>query len=153
MKRKNVTNPQTTTFTPVFTPGRYTTYDVRQNAYTLFAGELSNEEPREKAKRVYQELWQTKIPLTGKAIALAGDVLFVAGTPVAFPAGDLSKAYDGRMGGVLWVASASDGTKLAEYKLDAPPLWDSMAVVERRLFLCTADGQLRCFGGKERKGR
>ena len=60
-------------------------------------------------------------------MALAGDILFVAGTPVEFPKGDLSKAYDGRMGGVLWAVSAKDGKKLAEYKLEAPPIWDSMA--------------------------
>ena len=63
--------------------------------------------------------------------------------------GDLSKAYDGRMGGVLWAASVEDGTKLAEYKLDAPPIWDSLAAVEGKLFLCTTDGQLRCFVGKD----
>ena len=89
------------------------------------------------------------IPLTGKAMALAGDVLFIAGTPVTFPTDDLSKAYDGRMGGVLLAASASDGTKLAEYKLNAPPVWDSIAVVEGKLLLCTTDGQLHCFGEKE----
>lgn len=38
------------------------------------------------------ELWSSSIPLTGKAMALANDVLFVAGTPVAFPEGDLAQA-------------------------------------------------------------
>ncbi len=52
------------------------------------------------------------------------------------------------MGGVLWAVSAKDGTKLAEYKLDAPPLWDSMAAVKGKLLLCTTDGQLLCFVGK-----
>ena len=75
------------------------------------------------------------MPLTGKAIALAGDRLFVAGTPVAFPEGDLAAAYEGRMGGVLWVASADNGKKLAEIKLDAPPSWDGMAVAQGRLFV------------------
>ena len=53
------------------------------------------------------------------------------------------------MGGVLRAASAEDGAKLAEYKFDAPPVWDSLASVEGKLFLCTTDGQLRCFVGKE----
>jgi len=91
-------------------------------------------------------LWSTSIPLTGKAIALAHDVLFVAGTPVVFPNGDLAKAYEGRMGGVLWAASASTGEKLAQYTLDAPPAWDGLAAANGMLFLSLADGRVVCMG-------
>jgi len=91
-------------------------------------------------------LWSSSIPLTGKAIVLAGDVLFVAGTPVAFPENDLAKAYEGRMGGVLWAASASTGEKLAQYTLDAPPAWDSLAAANGLLFLTLADGRVVCMG-------
>jgi hypothetical protein len=86
--------------------------------------------------------------LTGKALALAKDVLFVAGTPVEFPENDLAKAYEGRMGGVLWAASAADGAKLAEYKLDAPPVWDSLAAADGLLFLSLTDGRVICMGPK-----
>jgi len=92
------------------------------------------------------ELWRSSIPLTGKAITLAGDVLFVAGTPVVFPEGDLAKAYEGRMGGILWAASASTGEKLSQYKLDAPPAWDSLAVADGLLFLSLTDGRVVCMG-------
>jgi outer membrane protein assembly factor BamB len=92
------------------------------------------------------KLWSSSIPLTGKAIALAGDVLFVAGTPVAFPEGDLAKAYEGRMGGVLWAGSASTGEELAQYKLDAPPAWDSLAAANGLLFVSLADGRVLCMG-------
>ena len=130
-----------------YQPSRHAYFDPRVAGYTLFAGEIGPEGsgPHQTVK----ERWKADIPLTGKAMTLAGDVLFVAGTPVAFPKDDLSKAYDGRMGGVLWAATAEDGTKLAEYKLDAPPVWDSLAAVEGKLFLCTTDGQLRCLAGKE----
>ena len=94
------------------------------------------------------ERWTVPIPLTGKALAKAGDVLFVAGTPVAFPEGDLAKAYEGRMGGMLRAVSTEDGRKLAEYKLDAPPVWDSLAAANGRLFLCTTDGRVHCFAGE-----
>jgi len=94
------------------------------------------------------ERWSADIPLTGKAIVLASDRLFVAGTPVAFPDDDLAAAYEGRMGGVLWVASADSGEKLAEIKLDAPPSWDGMAVARGRLFVVLQDGTLRCFAAK-----
>jgi outer membrane protein assembly factor BamB len=92
------------------------------------------------------KLWATSIPLTGKAIVLAGDVLFVAGTPVVFPEDDLAKAYEGRMGGILWAGSASTGEKLAQYTLDAPPAWDSLAAADGMLFLSLADGRVVCLG-------
>lgn len=92
------------------------------------------------------ELWSSSIPLTGKAIALADDVLFVAGTPVVFPEDDLAKAYEGRMGGILWAASAATGEKLAQYTLDAPPAWDGLAAAGGMLFLSLADGRVVCMG-------
>jgi len=98
-----------------------------------------------------EKLWSSTIPLTGKAIALADDVLFVAGTPVAFPKDDLAKAYEGRMGGMLWAASASTGEKLAQYTLNAPPAWDSLAVADGLLFLSLADGRVICMGPKIRE--
>jgi hypothetical protein len=94
------------------------------------------------------EVWSSPIPLTGKAMVLADDVLFVAGTPVVFPEYDLAKAYEGRMGGVLWAASADSGEKLAQYRLDAPPAWDSLAAAGGRLFLSLADGRVVCMGPK-----
>jgi len=93
-----------------------------------------------------RKLWSSAIPLTGKAIVLANDVLFVAGTPVIFPEDDLAKAYEGRMGGILWAASASTGEKLAEYTLDAPPAWDSLAAAGGLLFFTLADGRVVCMG-------
>jgi hypothetical protein len=93
------------------------------------------------------ERWSTPLPLTGKAMVLAGDTLFVAGTPVEFPADDLAKAYEGRMGGVLWAASAATGGKIAQVRLDAPPAWDAMAVAGGRLFIALQDGRVLCLGG------
>jgi hypothetical protein len=94
------------------------------------------------------KLWSSPIPLTGKAMVLAGDVLFVAGTPVVFPDDDLAKAYEGRMGGILWAASAESGEKLAQYKLDSPPAWDTLAAAGGRLYLSLADGRVVCMGPK-----
>jgi outer membrane protein assembly factor BamB len=139
-----------------YQPSRTASFDPRLNGYTLYAGDLSTirVEPGTSTRRAVPrssalERWRANIPLTGKAMALAGDVLFVAGTPVAFPEDDLAKAYEGRMGGVLWAASAATGEKLAEYKLDAAPVWDSMAVAGNRLYIATQDGKLRCFGERQ----
>jgi hypothetical protein len=95
-----------------------------------------------------KRIWQSPIPLTGKAIALSENVVFVAGTPVVFPDDDIAKAYEGRMGGVLWLADAATGAKLAEYPLPAPPAWDSLAVANGSVYIALTDGRLLCFVGK-----
>ena len=50
------------------------------------------------------------------------------------------------MGGILWAASASTGEKLAQYKLDAPPAWDSLAAAGGMLFISLTDGRVVCMG-------
>jgi len=139
-----------------YQPGRTESFDPRAGGYTLYAGTYGGQTTVEKKKKGKKagtkttssstKLWSSSIPLTGKALTLAGDVLFVAGTPVVFPEDDLAKAYEGRMGGVLWAASASTGEKLAEYTLDAPPAWDGLAAANGMLFLSLADGRVVCMG-------
>ena len=140
-----------------YAPGRAANFDPRPNGYTLFAGVYSKTETAETTGKqgrkrasgaTSSQRWSSDIPLTGKAMALADDVLFVAGTPVAFPDDDLAKAYEGRMGGVLWAASAETGKKLAEYKLAAAPAWDGMAAASGRLYLSLQDGRVMCMSGK-----
>lgn len=159
-----------------YTPGRTAWFDPRTSGYTLYAGIYGGAEPpadksepaakqaktqRAKAQKAKaqarqvsasapsQRLWSTSIPLTGKALVLADDVLFVAGTPVVFPEDDLAKAYEGRMGGMLWAASATTGDKLAQFTLDVPPAWDGLAAANGLLFLSLADGRVVCFGPHE----
>lgn len=158
-----------------YTPARTGWFDPRTSGYTLFAGTLgktakdspsaatgSAERPAAKAGSQKKkrrtgsqgpsniapsvERWSTSIPLTGKAMVLADDILFVAGTPVVFPEDDLAKSYEGRAGGLLWGASATTGKELAQYKLDAPPAWDGLAAADGLLFLSLADGRVVCLG-------
>jgi outer membrane protein assembly factor BamB len=135
-----------------YRPSRTATFDPRRSGYTLYAGDLATirVEPGQKTRRAVPrstalKRWHASIPLTGKAMALAGEVLFVAGTPVTFPEDDLAKGYEGRLGGVLWAVSASTGEKLAEYRLEAAPVWDSLAVAHGRVYIATQDGALHCF--------
>jgi hypothetical protein len=72
-----------------YQPSRTATFDPRPNGYKLYAGDLATiqVDPGESTRRAVPrrtaaKRWDTSIPLTGKAMALAGDVLFVAGTPV-----------------------------------------------------------------------
>ena len=55
---------------------------------------------------------------------------------------------EGRKGGVLWIASAATGEKLAEYKFDAAPVWDGMAVADGRLYMSLADGRVVCWASE-----
>jgi len=135
-----------------YQPSRTAKFDPRLNGYTLYAGDLATirVEPGQSTRRAVPRStalgrWDASIPLTGKAMALAGDVLFVAGTPVVFPEDDLAEGYEGRLGGILWAVSASTGEKLADYKLDAAPAWDSIAVAQGRLYIATQDGNIHCF--------
>jgi hypothetical protein len=81
--------------------------------------------------------WSARdIPMAVRAMVLAGETLFVAGPP----------DKPGPEGGLLWAFSAPDGKKLAEYSIDAPPVWDGMAAANGRLYIATRDGMLVCMG-------
>jgi len=108
---------------------------------------------------------QADIPLHVRAMALAAGTLFIAGPPdvldekQAFsrPDDDAVKAklarqvaaLDGQQGALLWAVAASDGKKLAEYKLDSPPVFDGLVAAYGRLYLATQDGRLLCMGRSE----
>jgi len=94
----------------------------------------------------WSDKWSANIPLTGKAMVLAGDVVFVAGAPLVFNRFDPAATYEGRLGGVLWAASAVDGSKLAEYTLDVLPAWDGVAAAYGRLFIVNQDGGIESWG-------
>ena len=92
--------------------------------------------------------WCDGVPLTVRSLVLAGDVLFAAGPPDLGPADkDRLATWEGKQGGLLAAFSTHDGKPLGQWKLDALPVWDSLIAAEGRLFLSTADGQVRCFAG------
>ncbi len=132
---------------PVFNPGA--------EGYELFADDNDNEPvlapnsiDREKGpgfSRAKDPKWSKQIPLRAQAMVLAGDKLFMAGPPDVVPDDDPYAAFDGRLGAKLWVVSAADGEKLAEYPLDSLPAFDGLIAAASRLYLATADGKLLCF--------
>ncbi len=113
-----------------------------------------------------QHHWTADVPLLVRTMVKAGGKLFVAGPPdlideeetfgrltardekVQKVLAEQNAALAGAQGGVLRVVSATDGRNLAEYKLTSLPVWDSMAVAGRRLFLSTEDGSVVAFAGK-----
>jgi len=150
---------------------RHSYFDPRVKGYKLLAGSVNSPAhtamprkrgprgsgPRRKTRtkaakpgaRAAKPKWSVNIPMTGKAMLLAGDVVFVAGAPAYFPPNHPVEkyvaGYEGRLGGLLWAVSATDGKKLAEYKLDAPPRWDGLAAANGRLYLATTDGRILAF--------
>ncbi len=133
---------------PLFTPG--------EKGYLLFADRNDNEPILDDRTRgttkgwgfTRQEppVWYHWVPVRIRSMVLAGKHLFVAGPPDVVVPGDPLAAFEGRQGAVLRAHSASDGKTLAEYKLDAPPVFDGLIAASGRLFTCTTQGDVICLG-------
>ena len=85
--------------------------------------------------------WTVDVP-TGvliEAMALAGDVLFVAGTRTTESTGER---------GMILALSAEDGRELATVQMDDLPATAGLAVGDGRLYLSTRQGQVLCMGRK-----
>ncbi len=96
-------------------------------------------------------VWKTDCPVRARAMLKSGDRLFLGAMPVEVPVGDPYAAYEGRKGGMIWIASAKDGARLADVDLDSPVVWDGMAAARGRLFVATEDGAIRCFASPKSK--
>jgi len=79
------------------------------------------------------------------AMVLTKEVLFLAGPPDVVPQEDPYTAFEGRAGAKLWAVSTEDGSRLAEYELDSPPVFDGISAAGRRLYVATQDGNVLCM--------
>jgi hypothetical protein len=95
-------------------------------------------------KYLLTQRWAQDVPLLVRAVALAGKTLFIAGPPEK--ALRSQAAFDGKQGALLRAVSTETGETLSEYRLDALPAYDGMAVANGRLYLATQDGKLLCAG-------
>jgi hypothetical protein len=100
--------------------------------------------------------------MMARAMVLTPETLFVAGLPDLLDEGKLNanmndpqlraraaeqaEAWLGNRGGVLLAVSAANGETLAEYKLDAPPVFDGMAVANERLYASLENGSVVSYG-------
>jgi len=121
-------------------------------AYRLFAvrKELGPEKPPAKDPGVWlrtfpgsrvQTLWSARLPFYVRAMALAGGTLFVAGPSEVTDFNSAKPRGDVRLRAV----SAKDGLELAEHRLEAPPVFDGLAVSGGGLFFATVDGKVHCY--------
>jgi len=108
--------------------------------------------------------WAVDLPLFARGMVLADKTIFVAGPPDLLDEEAALKTIDsidtkkqlaeqeasltGQKGAMLWAVSATDGAKLTELKLKAPPVFDGLIAVNGSLFLATTDGTVVCLGGK-----
>ncbi len=95
--------------------------------------------------------WQKMIPLRIRAMVLAGDRLFVAGTPDVLDSKDPLSAFEGRQGALLQVFSATDGSLLKSHPLSSLPAFDGLSAAGGRLYLATRDRKVICFADAARK--
>jgi hypothetical protein len=127
--------------------------------YALFATPRPDPSREESALPDFQErssanpppahAWTTELLVRPRAMVRANDCLFVAGMPEhgdpeRTAAADNARLED-RGGGLLHVFASSDGQILARVALESPPMWDGMAVANRRLFIASTDGTVRCW--------
>lgn len=136
---------------PLFTPAA--------GGYLLFADDNDNEPvipdyTRGVPKgigftRRQPPIWHHWAPVRIRAMVLANKTLFVAGPPDVIDPDDPMAAFEGGKGGLLWAISAADGKKLAEYKLESPPIFDGMVAANGRLYISTRDGRLLCMGKRK----
>ncbi len=105
--------------------------------------------------------WAVKTPILVRAMAKAGDTLFIAGPPdlinedetlqmmhvpdVATVLAEQNAAYLGEKGAVLQAVSAETGKTLAEYKLAGLPTFDGMSIAGGRLYIASETGRLLCM--------
>jgi hypothetical protein len=104
--------------------------------------------------------WTRDVPLLARAMVLTRDALFLAGPPDLVDEEETFRrlvnrdqlaqeqlalqdaALRGAQGGSLLAVSVQDGTPLADYHLDALPVWDGLAATLNGLFLCTEAGSV-----------
>ncbi|MEE3182258.1 MAG: PQQ-binding-like beta-propeller repeat protein [Planctomycetota bacterium] len=100
--------------------------------------------------------WTSEVPLLATSLAVTKDAVFLAGPPDVFKAAgktgaqalvlkDAEKAlaaWQGSGGGVLYRARRSDGKKVSQVKLPAPPVFDGMAVAGGRIYLSLKNGRV-----------
>ncbi len=112
--------------------------------------------------------WSQEVPMLVRAMCLAGDVLFIAGPPdlVDEPAAyetfddpetqaklaEQERAFRGEAGALFHAVDAETGETLAEYPLDAPPVFDGLITAAGHLFLTTLDGRVLAYGPAEEPG-
>jgi outer membrane protein assembly factor BamB len=106
--------------------------EFEDGRYRLFA----------RGKRAQNPTWSKRIGTGVRALTLAGDTLFAAGTPAEAPKESPKTPPDAAL---LLAVSAKDGGIQSRLPLPAAPVFDAMAAANGRLYLTLTDGRAVCF--------
>jgi hypothetical protein len=96
--------------------------------------------------------WSKVVNMRPRAIVRAGNLLLLGGMPTLSDKENSPEAFarfEGRDKGLLWLMSTQDGAMVNDITLDAPPIWDGIAVANGRLYVSKVDGTLECFSGSK----
>jgi hypothetical protein len=110
--------------------------------------------------------WErSDLPVLGRALVVAGELILVAGPPdildeeraaetFGTPETDRRlreqlEAWEGMRGGILMAFSKDGGAARSEVGLDSSPVFDGMAAADGRVFLAMEDGTIVCYAPKE----
>jgi len=114
---------------------------LQDGPYVLFAQDRQQQAERK---------WAKSVPLQVRAMVLAGRVLFAAGFPMDPNDGDGLGSGGEAKDGLLLAVDASDGATLAQYRLEAPPVFDGMAAIRGCLYMTLENGSVVCMEGRQR---
>ncbi|MCD6394070.1 MAG: PQQ-binding-like beta-propeller repeat protein [Planctomycetes bacterium] len=92
--------------------------------------------------------WSTPIDIRPQALVRTAETLLIAGMPTLpqkDPKPEDYARFQGQKNGLLMLVNANDGTKQAVCTLDAPPVWDGLAVAAKRIYISRADGTIECL--------
>ena len=116
--------------------------------YVVYAGQTAEQERSEKlfALRPDQSAWRVRLTIRPVAMVLAGDQLLLAGPPdLADPEENLA-AIEGRRQAELLVLRTDNGATVSRCTLESPPIYEGLAAVGGKLYLCTMQDRVVCLG-------
>jgi hypothetical protein len=93
------------------------------------------------------ETWTKTLDMRPRSMVRADDVLVLGGGPYVVPARDPAAAYEGRLGGLIWMMRSESGELVATHELNSPVVWNGLAVARNRLYAATRDGHVVCLAG------
>ena len=97
------------------------------------------------SRQVRKYRWTGQQPVIARAIVLTGNNLFLAGPPDVFSSEEPAATLEGKRGGLLCVLSTADGSEVARYELDSPPVFDGLAAAGGRLYIAATNGEVLCL--------
>jgi len=94
-------------------------------------------------------LWQSPVGVVARGLVLAGDTLFLAGTPDTEGGAKFTlENIDGTANGLLLAVSAKDGKEVSRLQTDAAPVFDGLIAADKHLYMADQRGSVICVSGE-----